>query len=69
MFWILWFLQVKEDYPHLVGPNTDVSRKLGFPDVIMPGELFIILLLSHGILFKEMFNISFVFSHYSWKPE
>nr|XP_022344054.1 dedicator of cytokinesis protein 1-like isoform X2 [Crassostrea virginica] len=31
--------QVKEDYPHLVGPNTDVSRKLGFPDVIMPGDV------------------------------
>lgn len=30
--------QVKEDYPHLVGPNTCVSRKLGFPDVIMPGQ-------------------------------
>eukprot|EP00105_Crassostrea_gigas_P042991 XP_019927139.1 PREDICTED: dedicator of cytokinesis protein 1 isoform X1 [Crassostrea gigas] len=30
--------QVKEDYPHLVGPNTCVSRKLGFPDVIMPGK-------------------------------
>lgn len=31
--------QVKEDYPHLVGPNTCVSRKLGFPDVIMPGDV------------------------------
>lgn len=33
--------QVKEDYPHLVGPNTCVSRKLGFPDVIMPGQKLI----------------------------
>ncbi|XP_062566377.1 dedicator of cytokinesis protein 1-like isoform X2 [Saccostrea cucullata] len=31
--------QVKEDYPHLIGPNTCVSRKLGFPDVIMPGDV------------------------------
>ncbi|KAK3095553.1 hypothetical protein FSP39_016043 [Pinctada imbricata] len=31
--------QVKEDYPHLIGQNTAVSRKLGFPDVIMPGDV------------------------------
>ncbi|XP_021375284.1 dedicator of cytokinesis protein 1-like isoform X4 [Mizuhopecten yessoensis] len=31
--------QVREDFPHLVGQNTPVSRKMGFPEVIMPGDV------------------------------
>ncbi|CAL1526733.1 unnamed protein product [Lymnaea stagnalis] len=31
--------QVKETYPHLVLPGTAVARKMGFPDVIMPGDV------------------------------
>ncbi|XP_013378716.1 LOW QUALITY PROTEIN: dedicator of cytokinesis protein 1-like [Lingula anatina] len=31
--------QVKEDYPHLVAGNTSVARKMGFPEVIMPGDV------------------------------
>ncbi|XP_059148668.1 dedicator of cytokinesis protein 1-like isoform X3 [Physella acuta] len=29
--------QVRESYPHLVLPGTAIARKMGFPDVIMPG--------------------------------
>ena len=42
----------------MVGPNTDVSRKLGFPDVIMPGELFIILSFSNAIFHITLENQS-----------
>lgn len=31
------FLQVQKEYPHLVTNTTSVARKMGFPDVIMPG--------------------------------
>lgn len=31
--------QIRKDYPHLVDRNTVVARKLGFPEIIMPGEL------------------------------
>ncbi|XP_055899924.1 dedicator of cytokinesis protein 1-like isoform X3 [Biomphalaria glabrata] len=31
--------QVKENYPHLVQPGTAIARKMGFPDVIMPGDV------------------------------
>ena len=30
---------VKDDYPHLVQENAAIVRKLGFPEVIMPGAL------------------------------
>lgn len=30
--------QIWDDYPHLVLPGTAVSRKMGFPEVIMPGR-------------------------------
>lgn len=29
--------QVMEDYPHLISPFTPIARKMGFPDVILPG--------------------------------
>ncbi|GFR93576.1 dedicator of cytokinesis protein 5 [Elysia marginata] len=31
--------QVRENYPHLVLPGTAMARKMGFPDVIMPGDV------------------------------
>ncbi|GFO14588.1 dedicator of cytokinesis protein 1 [Plakobranchus ocellatus] len=31
--------QVREKYPHLVLPGTAMARKMGFPDVIMPGDV------------------------------
>lgn len=31
--------QIWDDYPHLVLPGTAVSRKMGFPEVIMPGDV------------------------------
>jgi len=33
--------QVQKEYPHLVSNATSVGRKMGFPDVIMPGKLVI----------------------------
>ncbi|XP_060693013.1 dedicator of cytokinesis protein 2-like [Hemiscyllium ocellatum] len=31
--------QIRKDYPHLVDRNTVVARKLGFPEIIMPGDV------------------------------
>lgn len=31
--------QAREEHPHLVTMSTAVSRKMGFPDVIMPGDV------------------------------
>ncbi|XP_052772351.1 dedicator of cytokinesis protein 1-like isoform X4 [Mya arenaria] len=31
--------QIREDFPHMVQPSTVVVRKMGFPDVIMPGDV------------------------------
>lgn len=30
-------VQIRKDYPHLVDRTTVVARKLGFPEIIMPG--------------------------------
>ncbi|XP_025026314.1 dedicator of cytokinesis protein 2 [Python bivittatus] len=30
---------IRKDYPHLVDRTTVVSRKLGFPEIIMPGDV------------------------------
>jgi hypothetical protein len=30
--------QVREEYPHFVLGTTVIARKMGFPDVIMPGR-------------------------------
>lgn len=54
--------QVKEDYPHLVGPNTCVSRKLGFPDVIMPGQKSI----RHSFCSLSFIRISIFLSMYHY---
>lgn len=32
--------QIRKDYPHLVDRTTVVARKLGFPEIIMPGKRF-----------------------------
>ncbi|NWS44433.1 DOCK2 protein, partial [Probosciger aterrimus] len=31
--------QARKDYPHLVDRTTVVARKLGFPEIIMPGDI------------------------------
>lgn len=31
--------QVHKEYPHIMSSTTAISRKMGFPDVIMPGIL------------------------------
>ncbi|KAK3597762.1 hypothetical protein CHS0354_006119 [Potamilus streckersoni] len=31
--------QIREDFPHLVNLNTCIVRKMGFPEVIMPGDV------------------------------
>ncbi|XP_069061938.1 dedicator of cytokinesis protein 2-like [Pleurodeles waltl] len=31
--------QVRKDHPHLVDRSTVVARKLGFPEIIMPGDI------------------------------
>ncbi|XP_064916111.1 dedicator of cytokinesis protein 2-like isoform X3 [Columba livia] len=44
-FWVslkmLWgdLSQVRKDHPHLVDRSTVVARKLGYPEVIMPGDV------------------------------
>ena len=30
--------QVREDYPHMLPSSTATARKMGFPEVIMPGQ-------------------------------
>ncbi|KAJ8246906.1 hypothetical protein GJAV_G00256660 [Gymnothorax javanicus] len=32
-------LQIRKEYPHLVDRSTVVARKLGFPEIIMPGDV------------------------------
>uniref|UniRef100_A0A663FDK3 Dedicator of cytokinesis 2 n=1 Tax=Aquila chrysaetos chrysaetos TaxID=223781 RepID=A0A663FDK3_AQUCH len=32
-------IQTRKDYPHLVDRTTVVARKLGFPEIIMPGDI------------------------------
>uniref|UniRef100_UPI00398F6CFE dedicator of cytokinesis protein 2-like isoform X2 n=1 Tax=Pristiophorus japonicus TaxID=55135 RepID=UPI00398F6CFE len=31
--------QIRKDHPHLVDRNTVVARKMGFPEIIMPGDI------------------------------
>uniref|UniRef100_A0ACB8EJ25 Dedicator of cytokinesis protein 2 n=1 Tax=Sphaerodactylus townsendi TaxID=933632 RepID=A0ACB8EJ25_9SAUR len=33
--------QIRKDYPHLVDRTTVVARKLGFPEIIMPGDIML----------------------------
>lgn len=35
--------QVREENPHLITPSTAIARKMGFPDIILPGKKSIIL--------------------------
>uniref|UniRef100_A0A8C7PTL2 Dedicator of cytokinesis protein 2 n=2 Tax=Oncorhynchus mykiss TaxID=8022 RepID=A0A8C7PTL2_ONCMY len=32
-------VQIRKEYPHLVDRSTVVARKLGFPEIIMPGDI------------------------------
>ncbi|XP_071039760.1 dedicator of cytokinesis protein 1 isoform X2 [Parasteatoda tepidariorum] len=42
--------QVKEENPHLISPSTAIARKMGFPDIILPGDVRndLYLSISHG---------------------
>lgn len=31
--------QIKDEFPHLVQGNMSIARKMGFPEVIMPGDV------------------------------
>ena len=31
--------QIREEYAHLISPFTSVARKMGFPEVILPGDI------------------------------
>ncbi|XP_055772249.1 dedicator of cytokinesis protein 1-like, partial [Salvelinus fontinalis] len=31
--------QIRKDFPHLVDRSTAVARKMGFPEIIMPGDV------------------------------
>lgn len=31
--------QVRKDYPHFVDRSTAIVRKMGFPEIILPGEV------------------------------
>lgn len=30
--------QIRKEFPHLVDRSTAVARKMGFPEIIMPGK-------------------------------
>lgn len=32
-------VQIRKEYPHLVDRSTVVARKMGFPEIIMPGDV------------------------------
>ncbi|XP_053496673.1 dedicator of cytokinesis protein 1 isoform X1 [Ictalurus furcatus] len=42
--------QIRKDFPHLVDRSTAVARKMGFPEIIMPGDVRndIYVTLTHG---------------------
>lgn len=33
------FFKVREEHPHLVLGNVSLARKMGFPEVILPGDI------------------------------
>lgn len=35
----MFYAQVREENPHLVFGNVGVARKMGFPEVILPGDV------------------------------
>lgn len=35
----LFVFQVREEHPHLVLGNIAIARKMGFPEVILPGDV------------------------------
>lgn len=32
--------QCKEENPHIFSSNTSIARKMGFPEIILPGKMF-----------------------------
>ena len=57
-FFFLILFKVRENYPHLVLPGTAMARKMGFPDVIMPGEFSFFVV--RNIHFKDDFHNQFL---------
>lgn len=47
--------QIRKDYPHLVDRATVVARKLGFPEIIMPGMRLFLLRKNRLSLFSSFF--------------
>lgn len=44
--------QIRKEFPHLVDRSTAVARKMGFPEIIMPGKLLCeIILLCYVLIF------------------
>lgn len=37
--------QIRKDFPHLVDRSTAVARKMGFPEIIMPGSFLFLFFL------------------------
>lgn len=48
--------QVRKDYPHFVDRSTAIVRKMGFPEIILPGGLKSLLL---GIALHMPWSCSF----------
>lgn len=48
--------QVRKDYPHFVDRSTAIVRKMGFPEIILPGGLKSLLL---GIALHTPWSCSF----------
>ena len=57
-------VKAQEEQIHLLLPGTAVSRKIGFPDVIMPGEdddviIFVTLYVAICMIFAHFQGLSF----------
>lgn len=42
--------QIRKEFPHLVDRSTAVARKMGFPEIIMPGKLLCEIILLYYVL-------------------
>lgn len=53
-------IQTRKDYPHLVDRTTVVARKLGFPEIIMPGRrCFVLYQQLIFVVIPELMSISY----------
>ena len=64
-------IQIRKDYPHLVDRTTVVARKLGFPEIIMPGLAFppgqVVVQLVESFLQNQFLPFPLLFSNSPWK--